>query len=94
MRCPKCKKKIEKNQKFCNYCGAEIKNQEKNKNIKIFLPIGAGCICILVIVVAVFVMPKTTPASKLQAKTVRTPMFLWEDFYMDLRKNASTSLFL
>ena len=68
MRCPKCKKKIEKNQKFCNYCGAEIKNQEKNKNIKIFLPIGAGCICILVIVVAVFVMPKTTPASKLQAK--------------------------
>ncbi len=68
MRCPKCKKKIEKNQKFCNYCGEEIKNQEKNKNIKIFLPIGAGCICILVIVVAVFVMPKTTPASKLQAK--------------------------
>ena len=68
MRCPKCKKKIEKNQKFCNYCGAEIKNQEKNKNIKIFLPIGAGCICILVIVVSVFVMPKTTPASKLQAK--------------------------
>ena len=68
MRCPKCKKKIEKNQKFCNYCGAEIKKQEKNKNIKIFLPIGAGCICILVIVVAVFVMPKTTPASKLQAK--------------------------
>ncbi|MDO4601437.1 MAG: hypothetical protein Q4B37_04130 [Eubacteriales bacterium] len=68
MRCPKCKKKIGKNQKFCNYCGAEMKDQEKNKNIKIFLPIGAGCICILVIMVAVFVMPKTTPASKLQAK--------------------------
>lgn len=68
MRCPKCKKKIEKNQKFCNYCGEEIGNQEKNKNMKILLPIGAGCICILVIVVAVVVLSKTTPASKLQAK--------------------------
>lgn len=68
MRCPNCKKKISKNQKFCNYCGEEIRNQEKNKNMKIFLPIGAGCICILVIVVAVVVLSKTTPASKLQAK--------------------------
>lgn len=84
LKCPNCKKKIRKKQKFCNHCGMEIRKKESKKSKMIFLPVGAGCICLLGIMVSVFLLPKTTSANRLQEKLDMGNKYLKEADY----KNA------
>lgn len=67
MKCPKCKKKIERNSKFCEYCGEKVSSDEKKFKPFIYLPIGVGAVCaVLIIVAVVFLNPQETTAEKLQ----------------------------
>ena len=74
MRCPNCKREINRGQNFCQYCGTRIppyldREPEKPKKTRFLLPVGIGVLCIFwIVVLGIILMPKQTVASKLQEK--------------------------
>lgn len=74
MRCPNCKREINRGQNFCQYCGTRISSDldrepEKPKKTRFLLPVGIGVLCVFwIVVLGIILMPRQTVASKLQEK--------------------------
>ena len=70
MKCPNCKKKIEKGKKFCGYCGAAIPEKAKRKvDKRILIPAGVAGVCgVALLGTVILTNPQQTSASKLEKK--------------------------
>ncbi len=70
MKCPNCKKKIEKGKKFCGYCGAAIPEKAKRKvDKRILIPAGVAGVCgVALLGTVILTNPQQPSASKLEKK--------------------------
>ena len=70
MKCPNCKKKIEKGKKFCGYCGAAIPEKAKRKvDKRILIPASVAGVCgVALLGTVILTNPQQTSANKLEKK--------------------------